>query len=59
VDFRPLPGVGHFVTLEAIDMLAPELRRAIASGDGATDKGVHWFSGYGEQGPAGMNRPVG
>jgi pimeloyl-ACP methyl ester carboxylesterase len=37
VDFRPLPGVGHFVTLEAIDMLTPELRRAIASGDVATD----------------------
>jgi epoxide hydrolase 4 len=36
VDFRPLPGVGHFVTLEAIDKLAPELHRVLASGSGAT-----------------------
>jgi pimeloyl-ACP methyl ester carboxylesterase len=29
VDFRPLPGVGHFVSLEAADKLALELRRAL------------------------------
>jgi len=29
VDFRPLPGVGHFVSLEAADKLAFELRRAL------------------------------
>ena len=29
VDFRPLPGVGHFVSLEAADELASELRRAL------------------------------
>lgn len=31
VDFRPLPGVGHFVGLEAADDLARELSRALAS----------------------------
>jgi epoxide hydrolase 4 len=32
VDFRPLPGVGHFVSLEAADKLALELRRVLDSG---------------------------
>ncbi|MGH7929551.1 MAG: alpha/beta fold hydrolase [Candidatus Binatia bacterium] len=31
VDFRPLPGVGHFVSLEAADKLALELRRALGA----------------------------
>jgi pimeloyl-ACP methyl ester carboxylesterase len=29
VDFRPLPGVGHFVSLEAADKLSAELRRLL------------------------------
>ena len=29
VDFRPLAGVGHFVSLEAADKLAIELRRML------------------------------
>jgi pimeloyl-ACP methyl ester carboxylesterase len=33
VDFRPLPGVGHFVSLEAADKLAIELRRALDTND--------------------------
>jgi pimeloyl-ACP methyl ester carboxylesterase len=33
VDFRPLPGVGHFVSLEAPDKLAFELRRALGTDD--------------------------
>jgi pimeloyl-ACP methyl ester carboxylesterase len=28
VDWRPLPGIGHFVNLEAVDELVAELRRA-------------------------------
>jgi pimeloyl-ACP methyl ester carboxylesterase len=32
VDFRPLPGVGHFVSLEAADKLALELRRVLGTG---------------------------
>jgi pimeloyl-ACP methyl ester carboxylesterase len=31
VDWRPLPGVGHFVDLEAPDALVAELRRVIAA----------------------------
>jgi pimeloyl-ACP methyl ester carboxylesterase len=30
VDWRPLPGVGHFVDLEAPDELTSEIRRALA-----------------------------
>jgi len=30
VDWRPLPGVGHFVSLEAPEKLALEIRRALA-----------------------------
>jgi pimeloyl-ACP methyl ester carboxylesterase len=29
VDLRPLPGVGHFVSLEAPDKLAREIRRLL------------------------------
>jgi pimeloyl-ACP methyl ester carboxylesterase len=29
VEWRPLPGVGHFVSLEAPDKLATELRRLL------------------------------
>jgi pimeloyl-ACP methyl ester carboxylesterase len=38
VDFRPLPGVGHFVSLEAADKLALELRRAL--GDSSPPHGL-------------------
>jgi pimeloyl-ACP methyl ester carboxylesterase len=31
VDFRPLPGVGHFVSLEAADKLGRELRRVLGT----------------------------
>jgi pimeloyl-ACP methyl ester carboxylesterase len=31
VDFRPLPGVGHFVELESPALLAAEIRRALGS----------------------------
>jgi hypothetical protein len=30
VECRPLPGVGHFVNLEAADKLAGEIRRVLA-----------------------------
>jgi pimeloyl-ACP methyl ester carboxylesterase len=30
VDCRPLPGVGHFVSLEAADKLALEIRRVLS-----------------------------
>src|SRR5262245_31868704 len=30
VDLRPLPGVGHFVSLEAADKLTREIRRLLA-----------------------------
>jgi hypothetical protein len=29
VEYRPLPGVGHFVSLEASDKLAVEIRRLL------------------------------